>query len=270
MVGMQGWILGNLFSSVGNGILTIVAGTLLLWITWGLLDWALFSAVWTGENREACAVEGAGACWPFVKVKFPQWIYGFYPIDQRWRVNICFLLGAAALIPMLIPSAPYKKWNALFLLIAYPLDHAHPADRRTFLDVGVGVSQHAFIVLALVAAFLPLLAFGIEDGIQRNRLGLGLAGIGVLAWLASFAIDIGTLQTPFGSLPTGGIATAVFIGAGGVIGVCSVARVDECGGAGGIAQLAHRGGSHPRHHVDLESRFRPGAGRDIAMGRTCW
>jgi general L-amino acid transport system permease protein len=221
MVGIQGWILGNLFSSVGNGILTIIAGALLFWIAWGVLDWALFSAVWTGENREACAIEGAGACWPFVKVKFLQWIYGFYPIDQRWRVNICFLLGAAALVPMLIPSVPHKKWNALFLLIVYPLITLILLTGGHF-SMSASAFLSMFILLALVAAFLPLLAFGIEDGIQRNRIGLGLAGLGVLAWLASFAIDFGTLQTPFGSFPAGAIATAVLIGAGGVIGVTQV------------------------------------------------
>ena len=36
-------------------------------------------------------------------------------------MNICFIVGAVALVTMLIPSLPYKKWNALFLLIAYPL-----------------------------------------------------------------------------------------------------------------------------------------------------
>ena len=101
--------------------MSILAGAFLVWIGWGVFDWAIFSAVWSGENREACAVEGAGACWPFVYSRFAQWIYGFYPIDQRWRVNICFLVGAAALVPMLMPSMPHKKWNALFLLIAYPL-----------------------------------------------------------------------------------------------------------------------------------------------------
>ena len=58
-----------------------------------------------------------GACWAFVRAKLPQWIYGFYPIDQRWRVNtglICWV--PAALIPMLIPSAPHKRENVLFLL----------------------------------------------------------------------------------------------------------------------------------------------------------
>ncbi|MGQ0484202.1 MAG: amino acid ABC transporter permease [Hyphomicrobiales bacterium] len=234
MVGVQGWVIANLFSSVSNGILTIVAGALLLWIGWGIFNWALFSAVWTGDSREACAVEGAGACWPFVRVKFLQWIYGFYPIDQRWRVNICFILGAAALVPMLIPSAPYKKWNALFLLIAYPLITLILLTGGHF-SMSAAAFLGMFIVLALVAALLPLLAFGIEEGIQRNRIGLGLAGIGVLAWLASFVMNFGALQTAFGSLPIGGLATAVFIGAGGVIGV-----VQLLGAADAAARAALR------------------------------
>lgn len=218
MVGIQGWIVGNLFSSVGNGILSVAAGAFFLWIGWGILDWALFSAVWTGDNREACAVEGAGACWPFVKVKFLQWIYGFYPIDQRWRVNICFILGAAALIPMLIPSARYKTWNVLFLLIVYPLITLILLTGGNF-SVSAATFLSVFIIWALVAAFLPLLAFGMEEGIQRNHIGLGLGGLGILAWLGSFVIDFGSLQTAIGRLPTGGVATAVFIGAGGVVGV---------------------------------------------------
>ena len=31
------------------------------------------------------------------------------------------IVGIAALVPLLIPSLPYKKWNALFLLVPYPL-----------------------------------------------------------------------------------------------------------------------------------------------------
>ena len=37
-----------------------------------------------------------GACWPFIAAKFEQFMYGFYPDDQRWRVNLTFVLGALA------------------------------------------------------------------------------------------------------------------------------------------------------------------------------
>src|SRR5205085_5984440 len=121
MAGIQGWLRQNLFSSTWQGMASILLAAFLGWLIWGIVDWGIVHATWTGDNREACIREGAGACWPLVWAKIPQWVYGFYPIDQRWRVNVCFLVGAAALIPMMMPSLPYKKWNALFLLIAYPL-----------------------------------------------------------------------------------------------------------------------------------------------------
>jgi general L-amino acid transport system permease protein len=124
--GVTGWLLQNLFNTPLNMVLTVVGAAFIAWITWGVIDWAIIRAVFTGENRDACVAGQAtgtelGACWPYVGAKFHQFVYGFYPFDQRWRVNICFIVGAVALVTMLIPSLPYKKWNALFLLVAYPL-----------------------------------------------------------------------------------------------------------------------------------------------------
>src|SRR4030095_11238961 len=121
LVGWRGWVMANLFSNWKNTLLTIVAGYFMYVVLSSVLSWAVFRAVWTGDNREACAIENAGACWPFVQAKILQWIYGFYPIEQRWRANICYLLLIVGLVPMLMPSAPYKMWNALFLLVAFPL-----------------------------------------------------------------------------------------------------------------------------------------------------
>src|SRR5438876_7448313 len=95
MAGIQGWLIQNLFSSVWNSIASLLVGAFLLWLIWHVVDWGIVHASWTGTSREACLGEGAGACWPLVWAKIPQWIYGFYPIDQRWRVNVCFLIGAA-------------------------------------------------------------------------------------------------------------------------------------------------------------------------------
>ncbi|MEO6608792.1 MAG: amino acid ABC transporter permease [Aestuariivirga sp.] len=109
------------FPSILSSIFTILLGALLLLVVWTIFRWAIVDAVWTGENRDVCAAPGAGACWPFVQARFMQWIYGFYPIDQRWRVNIVYLLGAATLLPLLIPSAPYKVWNAVAFFLVYPV-----------------------------------------------------------------------------------------------------------------------------------------------------
>ena len=120
-VGPAAWLRQNLFSGLGNTLLTIAVGLLLGLIAWTILDWAILKAIWTGADREACAIEGAGACWPFVWAKFPQWLFGFYPVEERWRPWLVFLIGAAALTPMLIPSVPGKLPNAVFLVFAYPV-----------------------------------------------------------------------------------------------------------------------------------------------------
>ena len=43
------------------------------------------------------------------------------PIPERWRVNLFFVLLAAGIIPMAIPSAPFKRFNLLYLFIIFPV-----------------------------------------------------------------------------------------------------------------------------------------------------
>ena len=183
-VGVQGWLRKNLFSTPLYSLLTVVLGAWLLWYIWGSLQWGLFTAVWTGADREACLGENVGACWPMVWEKFPQWIYGFYPIEQRWRVNIVYVMAFVSLVPMLMPSAPHKTWNALFLLIVFPLLTLILLTGGNF---DFGVSGYATIVLLglLAAVALPLVSWGIEEGVGRNRLGLMLAGAAIVLWLLS-------------------------------------------------------------------------------------
>src|SRR5437588_205880 len=99
--GFVGFLRTRLFNTPTNILITIV-GVLLLWfIVVPALKFALIDAVWTGKDRDACLAEKVGhtvgACWPFVTAKFSQFIYGFYPEAERWRVNLTFLLAAVLL-----------------------------------------------------------------------------------------------------------------------------------------------------------------------------
>ena len=119
--GALGWLRENLFASLGNGLLTLLLAVAIGYLGWTIFDWAVLRAVWTGADRTACAIANAGACWPFVWEKFPQWIFGFYPISERWRPVAAFLIGAVALVPMLMPAVRGKQLNAGFLLFIYPV-----------------------------------------------------------------------------------------------------------------------------------------------------
>src|SRR5260370_20256167 len=123
--GFVGFLRTRLFNSPTNILLTI-ASILLLWFTViAALKFLLIDAVWQGTDRNACLAENAGhpvgACWPYIQAKFTQFIYGFYPEPERWRVNLTFILAALLLLPLLIPRLPAKGLNAGLFFIAFPI-----------------------------------------------------------------------------------------------------------------------------------------------------
>src|SRR5262245_24493746 len=123
--GAIGWLRKNLFSSWINLLLTL-AGLFLVWlIVPPLIKFLFIDAVWDGASREDCLAEKVGrpvgACWPFIQKKFAQLVYGFYPSDLYWRPNLTFAIGAALLIPLLIPRVPYKTLNAVLFFGAFPV-----------------------------------------------------------------------------------------------------------------------------------------------------
>ncbi|WP_420960043.1 amino acid ABC transporter permease [Brucella sp. IR073] len=128
--GLVHWLRVNLFATPVDAAMSVLAILALVWFLPPVFNWLFFSAVWTGTDRTACLTvaqggahpEGwSGACWAFVNAKFEQFIYGRYPIDQRWRVDIVAALFVALLVPLIIPRAPYKKANALLFFIAFPI-----------------------------------------------------------------------------------------------------------------------------------------------------
>jgi general L-amino acid transport system permease protein len=118
--GLLGWMRTNLFSSWFNIIMTVISLALIALIVPPLLRFFIFDATWFGDTREAC-LGSSGACWPFVKAKFGQFVYGFYPIVERWRPNIVFALGALLLAPLLIPRAPFKRLNSILFFGVFPV-----------------------------------------------------------------------------------------------------------------------------------------------------
>ena len=109
----------------GNILITLVSVLLVWFIVVPAIRFLLVDAVWTGSDRNACLAENVGrtvgACWPFVQAKLSQFIYGFYPEPERWRVNLTFFLAAVLLLPLLIPRLPAKGINAGLFFFALPV-----------------------------------------------------------------------------------------------------------------------------------------------------
>jgi general L-amino acid transport system permease protein len=176
--GFVGLLRTRLFNSPTNILLTIVGALLLWFIAVPALRFLLFDAVWSGTDRNACLVENVGhpvgACWPFVQAKFSQFIYGFYPEPERWRVNLTFLLAGLLLLPLLIPRLPAKGLNAGLFFMAFPII-------AFFLLHGGGVAGFGVSwTSALLSGFADSMA---NAGRALTAAGQGSAGLGPLLTL---------------------------------------------------------------------------------------
>jgi general L-amino acid transport system permease protein len=124
-VGLPAVFRQRLFGSVLNTVLTLLGALLIVFLVWPAIRFLLIDAVWDGASRVDCLPETVGrtvgACWPFVEKKFDQFMYGFYPASEHWRVNLTYVLAAALLVPLLIPSIPYKTANALLFFGVFPV-----------------------------------------------------------------------------------------------------------------------------------------------------
>lgn len=112
------WIRKNLLSSPLDVLLTFSVLLVLYFLVPAVLRWAIFDASWAGEKRADCT--GSGACWVFVKSRYMQFLYGFYPDGQRWRVNVVGALFILGVGPLFVQRFPWKKLFSIVLLTIYP------------------------------------------------------------------------------------------------------------------------------------------------------
>jgi len=163
--GVVGWAKANLFSSPLNIALTLLA----LWFLWQILPpsihWLFSGAVWAAADRKECwALMEAprdGACWAFIRGSLELFLYGWYPEPERWRVDLTFVLFAAAVFGALRENIPGKKYWLIFAA-AFPF----------------------------IAAWLLFGGFGLE-AIPTNKLGGILLMLVVAVTGISFSLPIG-------------------------------------------------------------------------------
>ena len=132
--GLLGWLRMNLFSNWVNSLVSLfVLYILIQFIPW-ILNWTIFAADFkynfNGEeiiDRTMCSrvldPENGGACWAIIYVRFYQFMYGFYPRDEVWRVNLSYIMLAVAVFPLLFDKFPFRKhflkFTYVFPVIAF-------------------------------------------------------------------------------------------------------------------------------------------------------
>ena len=168
--GVLKWVRENLFSSVFNTIMTIIAVWVIYSITVGVAPWFL-NGVWNAETTRECyeILDGVnGACFAVLQERFPQLIYGFkYPSTEYWRPNLATILLLVALAPVLFRRLPKRLlvFTVIYPFLAYWLIWGGSVLIPTVAFIGCCVggvcykrfSSGAFataIILSLISAYL--------------------------------------------------------------------------------------------------------------------
>ncbi len=123
--GAMGWLRQNLLSTPFNIGLTIIIALLFAWIIPDLVKFLLIDAVWSGADRDACRElvqnRDIGACWPFVFERWPYFVYGSYPLSERWRVDVFFVMLAIGVVWLLWLRAPRRDLGAIYFFVVVPI-----------------------------------------------------------------------------------------------------------------------------------------------------
>ena len=165
MSGAFGWVRANLLSTPFNVALTILIVLLLAWVVPELVKFLLVDAVWSGSDRDACREivqhRPIGACWPFVWERLPYFIYGSYPIPERWRVDLFFAMLAFGVVWLLWLEAPRRGLGATYFFLVLPvcafvLLHGWPAIGLPAVDTVLWGGVLVTIVVAAVGIVFSL------------------------------------------------------------------------------------------------------------------
>ena len=165
------WSKKNLFSNWVNTLITALSIYFIYEVSVFFLDWAFFKADFLtnfrGEriiDRTFCSKNiepgSYGACWAIIHVRFYQFMYGFYPAAEVWRVNLVFFLLPFALVAIFFDKVPFRKYLLYFTLvfpfIAFYLLYGGPSLTTVGTNKWGGLLVTLFLGVTGIALAFPL------------------------------------------------------------------------------------------------------------------
>lgn len=185
------WMRRNLFSNVVDTIVTILVALLLGTVIWNLVEWALLDAVWEAKNRRECMDTSMdGACWAGPALWFDNFIYGLYPVEERWRVNLGFVVLVLWMTPLFMERITAKIPTAIGLVLTYPMFASYlffGGEKGVFWTAISSLGLTMFIV-AMVNVAMELVKKKPLGAILEDKFGLTQFKYRVLPYLALWAV----------------------------------------------------------------------------------
>lgn len=237
--GVVKWLRENLFNGVWGTLLTLISLYIIYQILADMLPW-VFNANWTAANIRECRDmlgDTGGACFAVISDRWRQLLYGFYPSDQIWRINLSFVLLCVAIAPVLFNQVPRQilYFTGLFPFIAYWLIWGGSVWGPIVTLVGFAIWYGLFrvlgdqsFVMGLVVGALGAIIWwffigGFASGILGNIIAIELESVqsrDIGGFTTNFVIGITSisLSLPLGILLALGRQSNLFI----IKGICVV------------------------------------------------
>ena len=174
----QRWAQENLFSSLGNTILTIVTAGLIIWVISSFTIWAFTQAQWA-----------------VIPANFRILMVGPFPAEQMWRVWT--LLGLVSLTAG-VQWGTISRSLQLFKSNGVPVWPFVVASLTAiyFAATNIGFQSGLLVPISVIALFVGFFAARVAGSISSRAM--------TIVWVILFALALLTLSLDFG---TGGVPT---------------------------------------------------------------
>jgi general L-amino acid transport system permease protein len=101
---------------MGQTLLTIFALIVFYFLLAGVIGFTIIDAVWDAKDKVGCATSPDGACWGFIGARFEQFMYGFFPEPERWRVDLWSIILTVGIAAIIFTDGPRRQPTALVLI----------------------------------------------------------------------------------------------------------------------------------------------------------
>lgn len=182
------WIWHNLFGTLLNTALTLLAALLVYRIAASGLDWLVFRATIAPAEIRTC-IDNGGACWAFLQDKWRLILFGMFPYEEQWRAALALVIFIGLVVTSCVPTTwatpERRRWLAALWVVGAGI-------LGVLMLGGLGLRQVEIrlwsglpltVMLASVGMFLAFfLALGLALG-RRSRLP-------VIRWLCVIYIEL--------------------------------------------------------------------------------
>ncbi|MFC0220042.1 general L-amino acid transport system permease protein [Pseudochelatococcus lubricantis] len=97
--------------------LSLASLLLLGTLAWKAFDWAVLSAVFTGEGGPAACKAAEGACWSVIANRWRIIMFGLYPYEEQWRSALSCVIVVVMIVLSCLPACwTGKRIAAIWIL----------------------------------------------------------------------------------------------------------------------------------------------------------